>query len=525
MLFHTATFAIFFAVVFAAYALLARWLFLQNLLLIAASYVFYGWWDARFLSLIAISTATDYIAGLGTAGERVGRVEYGKVVFAFALLSAALLTLGVKDALPIAAAMMAFCLVMIAYAWAVQTFAAANARKLFLAFSVAVNLGILGFFKYFNFFAESLADLLGNFGVTLDYVTLNIILPVGLSFYTFQTMSYTIDSYRGVLQPTRRLTDITAFVTFFPQLVAGPIERAADLLPQFSRPRSITWENLKSAAMLFLWGVFKKVVVADNVAPISDHMFANYTTATGGELLIGAVAFSFQIYCDFSAYSDMARAVGRAMGFELSLNFNLPYFSRSPSEFWRRWHISLSSWLRDYLYIPLGGNRFGAFATYRNLIVTMTLGGLWHGASWTFVIWGLFHGTILALYRAAGIDRMLAVANHRTSGGIIVHGVALVVMLYLTLIGWIIFRATDMHQVVTIVAGLRWPSATDTGGGPLLFYITPIVLVQIYQRYTGNLEFISASKGFVRLNIVLFLLMSIVFLASNRTEEFIYFDF
>jgi len=391
VLFNSTAFFVFFAVVYAAYLLLQRRLRLQNALLLVASYLFYGYWDWRFLSLIAISTLVDFVIG-----RALGRTDERAV--------------------------------------------GGQRRRLLLAISVVVNLAILGFFKYFNFFASSLVEVLSAFGAHADLVTLNIVLPVGISFYTFQTMSYTIDVYRGRLQPTDSLLDFAVFVAFFPQLVAGPIERAVNLLPQVGRPRRITAAQVDSGLFLILWGLYKKVVVADNAALIANAVFNDYASHTGLDILLGVIAFSVQIYGDFSGYSDIARGVARLMGFELMVNFRLPYFAVNPSDFWLRWHISLSSWLRDYLYISLGGNRTGRLLTYRNLLVTMLLGGLWHGAAWNFIVWGAYHGVILALYRA--FERRPAHEN--PWGGEHRYAVVLAkmgLMFALTLLGWLFFRA------------------------------------------------------------------------------------
>ncbi|MFC1453529.1 MBOAT family O-acyltransferase, partial [Verrucomicrobiota bacterium] len=344
MLFNTVQFFVFFAVVLALYAALGhRW---QNRLLLAASYVFYGSWDWRFLCLIFASTVLDYFCGIAIHGSRGGLK-----------------------------------------------------RKLFLAFSVAGNLSLLGVFKYFDFFAYNLQRLLTLCGLDIDMPYLRVVLPVGISFYTFQTMSYTIDIYRGRLEPTRRFPDFALFVAFFPQLVAGPIERASRLLPQILNARKLTAARFYEGGYLILWGLFKKVFVADNLATIVDPVFALDGSPGGGQVLVALYAFAFQIYCDFSGYSDIARGVGKCLGFDIMLNFRLPYFARNPRDFWQRWHISLSSWLRDYLYIPLGGNRRGSARTYANLAIVMLLGGLWHGAAGTFILWGGYHGFLLIAHR------------------------------------------------------------------------------------------------------------------------------
>src|SRR5882762_9892636 len=269
--------------------------------------------------------------------------------------------------------------------------------------SLVTQLGLLGVFKYFNFFAESLAVALNSIGIQSSSLHLNIVLPVGVSFYTFQSLSYTIDIYRRVFKPTDRFFDFALFVAYFPQLQAGPIERARQLIPQLASPRHITLDQTSRGLYLIIFGLFKKIAIADGVSPVVDQIFATSGQVSWIDIVIGTVLFAVQIYCDFSGYTDIARGVSKLFGIELTLNFNHPYFASNITEFWRRWHISLSTWLRDYLYIPLGGNRKGVAKTYRNLMLTMLLGGLWHGASWTFVIWGGYHGALLSAERAVGL--------------------------------------------------------------------------------------------------------------------------
>lgn len=304
MLFNSFTFLYFFIAVYVLYLLLKKKHLHQNFLLLVASYVFYGYWDWRFLSLILLSTLIDFF---------IGQTLY-------------------KQNDP-------------------------RRRKILLSLSVIANLSFLGFFKYFNFFAESFESMVGLFGLTAGDLTLRIVLPIGISFYTFQTMSYTIDIYRGEMKPVKNLMNFALFVAFFPQLVAGPIERAKNMIPQIEKPRNVTPEFINAGIYLIVWGYFKKLVIADNVALIANKVFNNYTEYQGMDLIIGVLAFTIQIYCDFSAYSDIARGLAKLLGINLMLNFRLPYFALNPSDFWLRWHISLSSWLRDYLYIPLGGNR------------------------------------------------------------------------------------------------------------------------------------------------------------------------
>lgn len=391
MFFNSLTFFVFFTIVLGLYfSLPHRW---QNRMLLAASYVFYGWWDWRFLSLILISTVVDYYCGLKIHAQR-----------------------------------------------------SAPGKRKYIILSVIVNLTLLGFFKYYNFFIDSFIYLLSQFGWNLHPPLLNIILPVGISFYTFQTMTYSIDIYRGHLEPTTDFLDFALFVSFFPQLVAGPIERASALLPQISSNRTVRKDTFLRGLQLIYWGLFKKVFVADNLGPIVDSVYGA-PSATGWEYIIATWAFAWQIYCDFSGYTDIARGVARCMGIELQLNFRQPYLVTNPSDFWRHWHISLSSWLRDYLYIPLGGNRSGTYKTYRNLIVSMILGGLWHGAGWTFVLWGAFHGGLLCLFR---MFRKTPGKNLQTDTSLIRYLIKCFCMFQIICISWIFFRATSLNQVVLI---------------------------------------------------------------------------
>ena len=350
MTFNSVPFVVFFALVFPAYWLLhgrKR----QNLLLLVASYVFYGWWDPRFLLLLAGTTLVDFFAvqQIETAGDDESR------------------------------------------------------RRKWMIFSVAINLSVLGFFKYFGFFASSFAAMLRHVGMNASYDTLHFLLPVGISFYVFHEISYAVDVYRRRTTAEHDLVTYAVYIAFFPQLVAGPITRASHMLPQFRRERKFpNGDQLYSGSVLILSGLFKKVVLADSMAAIVNQTFSNPKGRGALPLIVGALAFSIQIYGDFAGYTDIARGVARLLGIDIPRNFEQPYLSRNITEFWRTWHISLSSWLHDYLYVPLGGNRDGRWKTYRNLMITMLLGGLWHGAAWTFVIWGAMHGIALCLHRAFG---------------------------------------------------------------------------------------------------------------------------
>lgn len=370
MLFNSPAFLVFLPLAFAAYWVMNRWVrqcrgvWAQNLLLLVASYVFYGWWDVRFLSLIALSTWVDYFVGLRIQWANEREVP--------------------PDAPPEARS---------------------RSAKHWLAVSLVFNLGMLAYFKYANFFIENWIEAWGQLGVDLHASTLQVVLPVGISFYTFQTMSHSIDVYRRQLQPTRDFVEFAAFVSFFPQLVAGPIERASALLPQIQRPRRFDYGQTVSGLRLILWGMFKKVVVADTCAIYVNDIFANYTDYSGPTLILGAIFFAFQIYGDFSGYSDIAIGTARLFGIQLMTNFRTPYFSRDIAEFWRRWHISLSTWFRDYLYIPLGGSRVGKAKAVRNTFIIFLVSGLWHGANWTFVAWGGIHALLFLPLLLRGNNR------------------------------------------------------------------------------------------------------------------------
>lgn len=403
MLFNSIDFAIFLPIIFAAYWLVGKkQITIQNLILLVASYVFYGWWDWRFLSLIFISSLADYLIGIQLKSEsREPR------------------------------------------------------RKLFLSLSLGLNLGMLGFFKYFNFFVENFVEAFSFFGMSISPTSLHIILPVGISFYTFQTLSYTIDVYRRKLEPTSDVVAFFAYVSFFPQLVAGPIERATNLIPQFTRERNFDYHRAVDGGRQILWGLFKKMVIADNCAMIVNQIFDNYEDHTGSTLLLGGILFAFQIYGDFSGYSDIAIGTSRLFGFDLMKNFAFPYFSRDIAEFWRRWHISLSTWFRDYLYIPLGGSKGGTWMKVRNTFIIFLVSGFWHGANWTFVAWGFLN----ALYF---LPLLLGNRNRRYTGDIaegkILPGareaIQILTTFLITVLAWVFFRAESIGQALDYLSGM-----------------------------------------------------------------------
>jgi D-alanyl-lipoteichoic acid acyltransferase DltB (MBOAT superfamily) len=431
MLFNSASFVAFFIAVYATYLLLPhRW---QNRMLLVASLVFYAAWDWRLLGLLLTTVTVDYFVGRGLESAK-GRY-----------------------------------------------------RRLLLLGSLTTSLGMLAFFKYYGFFVDSLAVLGSRFGLDLRWLHLDLILPIGISFYTFHTLSYVIDVYKGRAPACRSFVDFALFVTFFPQLVAGPIARARSLLPQLQAPRTITPRHISSGLFLVFVGYIEKVVIADGCAAIVDRVFAHDAAHVGLDMLIATYAFAFQILGDFMGYTDIARGVARLMGIELSLNFNLPYFATSPADFWRRWHISLSSWLRDYLYIPLGGNRHGALRTYRNLLMTMVLGGLWHGAAWTMVLWGTYHGIGLAVQRLVTRDE--AEPPHRPA---LVRVLQIVATFNFVCLGWLIFRSQDLAQVGRFIRGiLSGPAVTDATGSYaalLALLAGPLLLFQWLQYRSAQLE-------------------------------------
>lgn len=471
MLFNSIDFILFFAVVYGLYLVLRHRA--QNLLLFVASNFFYGCWDWRFLSLLWLTMVIDFYCALlihRSTDERV--------------------------------------------------------RRRGIVFSMLSNLGILFLFKYFGFFAESARYLFHQFGFEVDWVTLNIVLPVGISFYTFQSMSYTLDVYRRQLTPTSSFVDFVVFVTYFPQLVAGPIERASHLLPQVQKPRVITYPLVREGVWLMLFGYFKKVVIADNMAPLVAAVFDHPAEAHGLSIALAVVAFAFQIYGDFSGYTDIARGISKLMGFDIMLNFRMPYFALNPQDFWKRWHISLSTWLRDYLYIPLGGNRGGEFMTYRNLFLTMLLGGLWHGAAWHFVAWGVFHGLLLIGHRLA--EPVLGLIRPAGAAGKKLWWLTrMAVFFVFTCFGWLLFRVNHLADVPVLLNGLFSPFAWN-GKMALLTMaclLPPLLLVDVMAERSGDLLVVKRWKAPLRLALYGVLFAYIVMTGWVERIQFIYFQF
>jgi D-alanyl-lipoteichoic acid acyltransferase DltB (MBOAT superfamily) len=593
MLFNSIAFAVFFIVVYGLYWTLRKHYQVQNSLLLAASFLFYGWWDVRFLYLFILTTTVDFYCALMIRHGQVPRRQ--RLIESAVLVASAFLCVTVRwnavtlvrNGLHVSAQVdWANLLAGGRVGWAVfvGTLAVVSLvnlmdpwltsikelrrGKVFLVTSVVSNLTVLGFFKYYNFFASSFAGLVhAILGVTPSHWTLNIVLPVGISFYTFQSLAYTIDVYRRKVEPEDRYLTLASALSFFPLLVAGPIERPNHMLPQFRSPRSVTREGWREGIWLVFWGLFKKMVVADNAAVIVTSVFGPYDMLAGPavapedglRMLIGVYAFAMQIYGDFSGYSDIARGTARLLGFEIMLNFNLPYLAISPSDFWRRWHISLSTWLRDYLYIPLGGNRYGTFNTYRNLLLTMFLGGLWHGAAWTFVLWGTYHGLVLVAYRICAPDLGETPNRERTSAiltwarpvatRLIVapvflpnaqslfsrlrraatYGLLVLAMFHLTCIGWLLFRAQNVTTIRVFLESILlhpgWSTEAATLLKDLLFYSWFLVVFEVIQAVTGTLDPMKRWHWFIRLNVWIFVVMSLLRLSRGTGHEFIYFAF
>lgn len=471
MLFNTLEFALFFAIVYAVYASLRHRA--QNVFLLAASWFFYGAWSWKFLGLLILTTTIDFAAAIAISR------------------------------------------------------AAPNRRRVWLLASLGTNLAVLGFFKYANFFVENAEALVAAFGLEPRAWHLNVVLPVGISFYTFQSMSYVIDVYRRDMEAVEDFVDFALFVSFFPQLVAGPIERATNLIRQVKMPRLIEPGPFREGLLLIAAGLFKKVFIADNCATIANRVFDAGSGASGGEWMIGIYAFAFQIYGDFSGYSDIARGLAKMMGFELMVNFNLPYFATSPSDFWHRWHISLSTWLRDYLYIPLGGNRKGERRTLANLLTTMILGGLWHGARWTMIFWGLYHGVLLVA------ERLIKSAFPALC---VPKPLAVVGMFHLTCLGWLFFRAESLSQVGEAMRaiGSMMTTGARVPSGPaiqLALLAVPLILVQWWQATSGRgllyPELTPARRTALTFGLALSAWIHWTLFAQGLRggEEFIYFQF
>ncbi len=475
MLFNSLEFLLFLPTAFCLYwFVFQKNLRVQNLSLLICSYVFYSWWDWRFLSLIFLSTVVDYFVGLKIYNSTDTKL-----------------------------------------------------KKLYLWISILFNLGLLGFFKYFNFFINSWIDLLSAFGFEHQSIwTLDVILPVGISFYTFQTMSYSLDIYYGKLKPTKDFISFASFVSFFPQLVAGPIERASNLLPQILNKRIFNYDQGVQGLRLILWGMFKKVVIADSLASYVDIIFQNYSSFNGGVLLLGLIYFSFQIYCDFSGYSDIAIGISKIFGFELMSNFKFPYFSRDIGEFWRRWHISLSTWFRDYLYIPLGGSKGNKWLSLRNIFIIFIVSGFWHGANWTFIMWGLIHAMLYIPLFLKGNNRnytSTVVAENRwfpTIKELFQIGTTF----FFTMIAWTFFRSESVIDafcyLFKMFSDLGLPKSNLSG---IIFILLIVPIDWLLRLDERNILFTKIKV--IRWSIYILITFLIGLFFSEDRVSFIYFQF
>ena len=486
MLFNSLDFAVFLPIIFILYwFIFNKNIKLQNLLIVCASYLFYGWWDWKFLSLIFFSTLIDYFIGRKLFTEEK-----------------------------------------------------TTNRKILLWSSIVINLGFLGFFKYYNFFVENFITAFTFFGCNINANSLNIILPVGISFYTFQTLSYSIDVYKKKLEPTKDFIAFAAFVSFFPQLVAGPIERATNLLPQFYKKRTFNYSNAIDGLRQILWGLFKKVVIADNCADYANLIFNNYTDYSGSVLVLGAVFFAFQIYGDFSGYSDIAIGTARLFSFNLMQNFAFPYFSRDIAEFWRRWHISLSTWFRDYLYIPLGGSKGGTFNKIKNTFIIFIVSGFWHGANWTFIVWGALNAIyFLPLLLLDKNRKNLTIVASNKVFPTVTEFIKIGITFSLTVFAWIFFRAENINHAFNYINKIFstslfiLPKGSDFVSISLHPYAISsllflFVLIEWFSRGEKHFIFQSNTKKALFFRwIYYFLITMIILLFSGSKQEFIYFQF
>ena len=550
MLFNSVEFLIFLAVTYILYRTLHfRG---QNWMLLIASYIFYGWWDERFLFLIVLSTVVDFCCGLTIdtgslkPSERFVASLYTIVAAFFFVtvqwqaveLTAKPLTISIhwSQFFPnsfsgwsvLLGTLLAVTIANFLYP-RLTLIEKSRQRRTFLWVSTFTNLGILGLFKYFNFFISSAETLINAVNIQADLLHLNIVLPVGISFYTFQTMSYTIDVYQGKLKATNRFWDFALFVCYFPQLVAGPIERASALLPRLSNPRTLSFDRSTRGVFLILFGLFKKIAIADSLAGSVNAIYETTATVSWLDVVLATLLFTFQIYCDFSGYSDIARGTSKLLGIELMNNFNLPYFSKNPSEFWSRWHISLSSWLRDYLYIPLGGNRRGHLITYRNLMTTMILGGLWHGAGWNFILWGFYQGSLLSVYRFfTPNDKPKSSSDSKRN--FLIEIAMILWFFFLTCYGWMLFRANSLEQVITFSKTLfvdlgNWTLTMPKPTFPALLGLPFLIGYELIQYHSDNSRFYLSYPAILRGAFYAIITTLILMGTSNAPVQFIYFQF
>jgi D-alanyl-lipoteichoic acid acyltransferase DltB (MBOAT superfamily) len=409
-------------------------------------------------------------------------------------------------------------------------------KKLFLSLSIFTNIGLLFAFKYFNFFSDSFRKLLSLLTIDMNSITLRVLLPIGISFYTFQTISYTIDIYRGKIKPEKHLGIFAVYVAFFPQLVAGPIERAKNLLPQFFEKHNFNYHQATNGLKLMIWGFFKKLVIADKLAIIVNVVYGNVGDYTGIALILATVFFAFQIYCDFSGYSDIAIGCAQIMGYRLTRNFNRPYFAKSIPEFWRRWHISLTTWFKDYIYIPLGGNRVSTHRWHTNILMVFLVSGLWHGANWTFIVWGALHGLYMVLFNITHKIRSTLARLARLEKIPRIHTFFKIIFTFILVnIGWVFFRADSLSDAIYILtnslSGLSFEIkklGISTGYLGLVYYLAILGLligVQLLQTRISITKFLSKKPLIIRWGIYIVILLGILFFGQYGDSQFIYFQF
>jgi D-alanyl-lipoteichoic acid acyltransferase DltB (MBOAT superfamily) len=545
MVFNSLAFAAFLPIVLVLYHLAGRRH--QNLLLLCAGYVFYGFWDVRFLYLVSVSTVLDYCTGLMIGKGRMTlaqRLAPSAHVIGFALVFLVpdyrAVRLGGPDGSaiewarlltpqPFGVNVLALTLVVVLLAHALyprlSRLPEDRRRLLFLRASLVGQLGMLAVFKYYNFFVDSADVLAQRFGWSAESLHLHIVLPIGISFYTFQTLSYVIDVYHRRMEPVERLRDFALFVSYFPPLVAGPIERASHLVPRILGERKVTLDHFMLGAFLILLGLFKKVAIADGLAGSVNSVYGAGSGVAWLDVACATVAFALQIYCDFSGYSDIASGCSLFFGIDLLKNFDLPYFSVNPSEFWRRWHISLSTWLRDYLYIPLGGSRDGEARTYRNLMLTMVLGGLWHGAAWNFVLWGAYQGLLLVVHRA-----VMGAKAAAFSGGLLARLPRMAFFMIFVCYGWLLFRAGSFAQIAEFTTilltgpfdsalSMQKPTTSALLGVPVL------IALEAAQFTTRSVEYHRRLAPALRGGVYAVLTVLFLLGTSNEAQQFIYFQF
>ena len=543
---NSLTYILFFLTVYLIYRIVSNRF--QNMLLLIASYIFYAWWDVRFLFLIVFSTSLNYCCGIIFREGIISTRQ--RIFFSVWIIFACLFTIviqwhylsnlheistfninwlalvGTWETWLLLLVLSILVLIFNLIYRQIASLAEKRKRDLVVVLGVIANLLILGFFKYYNFFIDNLEWLLSGMNMNPSRFHLNIILPIGISFYTFKGISYVIDTYRGQIETKHSFSEFSLFMAFFPSILAGPIDRASSFLQQICGARNISWDQSIRGIHLFVYGLFKKVAIADGVVRSVASVFDSTGQPSWIDVVIATVLFTIQIYCDFSGYTDMARGTAKLFGIDLMVNFRLPYFSKNPREFWNRWHISLSTWLRDYLYIPLGGNRKGKIETYRNLVITMALGGLWHGAAWNFVLWGVYHGFALCVHRVF-VSMRLAAREHKS----VLYGIAKITACFIIVsYGWLLFRVSSLDKIISLTStlifdfgnfnlGIAWPRLAAVVSLPLL------VIIEIVENYGGEKPFYQKMPVPIWTAVYAAIIFCIAIGMTTESSQFIYMVF